>query len=245
MYTERTYRTWSGRAAKARFKVILGESDLDIQCGADRRATALHRLAAVRRDLKRHIARDPAYRTSLVPVQVPDGAPEVVRVMADAAARWNVGPMAAVAGAIAELVGRAIAGPGEPVIVENGGDIYARTDGELRCAVYAGERSPFGDRLAFAVDARDGVGVCTSSGTVGPSLSFGRADALVVIAASAAIADAAATAIANRIHSPADVGPVVEESSGGPGLRGLVACCGDRLAIWGELELVDGERKRS
>jgi hypothetical protein len=131
------------------------------------------------------------------------------------------------------------------VIVENGGDIYARTDGELRCAVYAGERSPFGDRLAFAVDARDGVGVCTSSGTVGPSLSFGRADALVVIAASAAIADAAATAIANRIHSPADVGPVVEESSGGPGLRGLVACCGDRLAIWGELELVDGERKRS
>jgi len=243
MYNERTYRCWSGHGACARFNVALGESDLDIQCGADRRATALHELAAVRRDLKRYLAQDPAYRTSLVPVPVPEGAPEVVRVMADAAALWEVGPMAAVAGAIAELVGRAIAGPGERVIVENGGDIYARADGELCCAVYAGERSPFGDRLAFAVDARGGLGVCTSSGTVGPSLSFGRADAVVVIAGSAAVADAAATAIANRIAKPADVGPVVERASGGPGLRGLVACCGDRLAIWGELELVKSGRE--
>ena len=241
MYTERTYRCWSGRAATARFNVTLGESDLDIQCGADRRAAALEKLAAVRRDLSRHIARDPVYRTSLVPVPVPPGAPEIVRAMADAASLWDVGPMAAVAGAIAQLVGEAIAGPGERVIVENGGDIWARAPGEIRCAVYAGERSPFRDRLAFAVDARDGVGVCTSSGAVGPSLSFGDADAVVVVARSAAIADAAATAIANRIQAPADVAPVVEESSGGPGLTALVACCGDRLALWGELELVKGK----
>ena len=245
MYTERSYRCWSGRAAKARFNAALGESDLDIQCGADRRAAALEKLAAVRGDLERHIARDPGYRTSLVPVPVPPDAPEVVRAMADAAALWGVGPMAAVAGAIAQRVGEAIAAPGEDVIVENGGDIWARTGGEIRCAVYAGELSPFCDGLAFAVDARDGVGVCTSSGVVGPSLSFGRADAVVVVARSAAVADAAATAIANRIRTPADVGPVVEESSGGPGLRALVACCGDRLALWGELALVGDERRRS
>lgn len=243
MYTERTYRCWSGRGSAARFNVTLGESDLDIQCDADRRAAALRKLAALRRDLKHHIVRDPAYRTSLVPVAVPRDAPEVVRAMADAASLWDVGPMAAVAGAIAQIVGEAIASDGERVIVENGGDIYARADGLVRCAVYAGERSPFRDRLAFAVDARDGVGVCTSSGVVGPSLSFGKADAVVVIAKSAAIADAAATAIANRIRTPADVGPVVEQASGGPGLRGLVACCGDRLALWGDLELVESERK--
>jgi len=245
LYTERTYRGWSGLDAAARFNVTLGESDLDIQCGEDRRAAALEKLAALRGDLERHIARDPVYRTSLVPVRVPPDAPEVVRAMADAASLWNVGPMAAVAGAIAQLVGEAIAEPGERVIVENGGDIYARAPGEIRCAVYAGERSPFRDRLVIAVDARDGVGVCTSSGVVGPSLSFGKADAVVVIARSAAVADAAATAIANRIRTPADVAPVVEESSGGPGLRALVACCGDRLALWGELELVENERKRS
>jgi uncharacterized protein len=237
MYTERTYRCWSGHRAAARFNVTLGESDLDIQCGADRRATALRELAAVRRDLKRHIARDPSYRTSLVPLAVPEDAPEVVRAMADAATLWGVGPMAAVAGAIAQRVGEAIAAPGDRVIVENGGDIWARADGSIRCAVYAGERSPFRDRLAFSVDARDGVGVCTSSGVVGPSLSFGKADAVVVIARSAAVADAAATAIGNRIRTPADVGPVVEEASGGPGLRALLACCGDRLSLWGGIEL--------
>lgn len=242
MYTERTYRSWSGRGAAARFRVRLGESDLDIQCAEDRRATALRALAGARRELERHIARHPAYRTSLVPFGVPGDAPGIARAMADAASLWDVGPMAAVAGAIAQRVGEAIARPGEDVIVENGGDIWARTGGEIRCAVYAGERSPFRDRLAFAVDARGGVGVCTSSGVVGPSLSFGRADAVVVVARSAAIADAAATAIANRIRAPADVGPAVEQASGGPGIDGLVACCGDRLALWGDLELVESRR---
>jgi hypothetical protein len=242
MYTERTYRCWSGGGSPARFNVVLGESDLDIQCGADRRTATRRRLAAVRADLERHIARDPEFGTSFVPRAVPAGAPEVVRVMADAAALWEVGPMAAVAGAIAELVGEGIAEPGERIVVENGGDIWARADGEVRCAVYAGEASPFRDRLAFAVDARGGVGVCTSSGVVGPSFSFGRADAVVVVAGSAAIADAAATAIANRIAAPDDVGPVVEGARGGPGLRGLVACCGDKLAIWGDLELVESGR---
>jgi len=242
VYTERTYRSWSGRGAPARFQVKLGESDLDIQCVEDRRATSLRALAKARRELKRHIARHPAYRTSLVPIDVPGDAPEIVRAMADAASLWDVGPMAAVAGAIAQLVGEATARLGEDVIVENGGDIWARTGGEIRCAVYAGERSPFCDGLAFAVDARDGVGVCTSSGVVGPSLSFGRADAVVVVAKSAAIADAAATAIANRILGPGDVGPAVERASDGPGIEGLVACCGDKLAIWGGLALVRAKR---
>jgi ApbE superfamily uncharacterized protein (UPF0280 family) len=242
MYTERSYRARMGGDAGARFNVTIGESDLDIQCGTDRSATARHRLAAIRRDLKRHIARDPLYKSSLVPVPAPADAPEIVRLMADAAALWDVGPMAAVAGAVAQLVGTAIAAPGERVVVENGGDIWARSDRELRCAIYAGERSPFRDRLAFAVDARAGVGVCTSSGVVGPSLSFGRADAVVVVASDAAVADAAATAIGNRIQGPGDVGPVVEAASAGPGLRALVACCGDRLALWGDIELVKKER---
>jgi uncharacterized protein len=245
MYAERTYRCWSGRGSAARFNVTLGESDLDIQCAEDRRSSALRALAALRRELKRHLSRCPEYRTSLVPLAVREDAPGIVRDMADAAALWDVGPMAAVAGAIAQRVGEAISKPGEAVIVENGGDIWARTDGALRCAVYAGERSPFRERIAFEVDARGGVGVCTSSGVVGPSLSFGKADAVVVVARSAAIADAAATAIANRIQAPADVGRVVEESSAGPGIDALVACCGDRLALWGALDLVDGERKRT
>jgi len=238
-YIERTYREWSGRGARRRFTAAIGESDLDIQCETASEKRALEELAACRLDLERYIARHPRYGTSLVPLDVADGAGEIVREMACAAKLWDVGPMAAVAGAVAERVGRAIAAPGERIIVENGGDIWARAPGTLRFAVYAGEASPFRGALAFAVDASLGVGVCTSSAVVGPSLSLGRADAVAVISNNAAVADAAATAIANRIKKPADVGPVVAWAQKGPDIVGLIACCGEALALAGALELVD------
>ena len=237
-YTERTYRERSGHRAPSRFKVAIGESDLDVQCEIARPSIAREALASLRWEIERYIARHPRYLTSLVPLDVAAGAPEIIRAMADAARAWDVGPMAAVAGAVAERVGGAIGAPGERIVVENGGDIWARADGALVFAVYAGEGSPFCDRLAFALDATAGVGVCTSSGIVGPSLSLGRADAVVAIADDAAVADAAATAIANRIKAPSDVGPAAEWARGRPGLKGLVACCGDALALFGELELV-------
>jgi uncharacterized protein len=242
-YTERNYRHHSGRRAPSRFTVAIGESDLDVQCETASRTTACESLAALRWELERYIARHPRYLTSLVPLDVEAGAPEIVRAMADAARAWDVGPMAAVAGAVSERVGKAIASPGERIVVENGGDIWARADEPLLFAVYAGERSPFGDRLAFSLDASDGVGVCTSSGVVGPSLSLGRADAVVAVARSAAVADAAATAVANRIKAPGDVRSAVEWARARAGLAGLIACCGASLGLFGALELapVKGE----
>jgi len=124
------------------------------------------------------------------------------------------------------------------VIVENGGDVFARSSEPVTCGLYAGERSPFRDRVAFRVDATAGVGVCTSSGVVGPSLSLGRADAVVAIARDTAHADAAATALANRIERPADVDRVVAEEAERGALDGLIACMGDRIGLWGEVELV-------
>jgi uncharacterized protein len=121
--------------------------------------------------------------------------------------------------------------------VENGGDIFARAPRRVRFALYAGEASPFAGKLAFEVDASEGIGVCTSSGRVGPSLSLGRADAVVAIHPSAAFADAAATAIANRIRAPGDVAAVVREEEARGALRGLIACMGDTLGVWGDLEL--------
>lgn len=237
-YTERTYRCWSGRRAAARFRIEIGQSDLDVQCEVARPSRAREALAALRRDLERYISRHPRYLTSLVPLEVGSDAPEIVRAMADAAAPFGVGPMAAVAGAVAERVAAAAAEPGEKIVVENGGDIYARAPGKLRFAVYAGERSPFRDRLAFELPADEGVGVCTSSGVVGPSFSLGRADAVVAIARGAATADAAATAIANRIRAPGDVEPAVRWARAFGELEGLVALCGDALGAFGRLELV-------
>ena len=146
--------------------------------------------------------------------------------------------MAAVAGAVSEWVARALLDGAETVIVENGGDVYAKAPEPLKLALYAGEASPFAGRLAFEISAADGVAVCTSSGRVGPSLSFGNADAVVAIHESGAFTDAAATAVANRVHSPEDVAEVVAEEKSRGALRGLIACAGDRLGLWGDFKLI-------
>lgn len=150
--------------------------------------------------------------------------------------------MASVAGAVAEYVGRALLAESDSVIVENGGDVFVALPREAKLRLYAGKDSRFTDRIAFAVpESRNGLGVCTSSGTVGPSLSFGRADAVVVIAEDCAYADAAATAVANTIKSPADVERVTESISKSGMVRGLLIAAGDRLGLWGDIKILRRE----
>lgn len=237
-YVERSYRGWMRPAGLRRFEVKIRESDLLVLCDEDLERLAREELHRVRSQIEAHIDADPDFLTSLVPRAVPDDAPEIVRAMAAAGAAWDVGPMAAVAGAIAEAVGRRLLEECTTVMVENGGDVFARSDRPVRFRLYAGEDSPFTDRIDFSVDARDGMGICTSSGKVGPSLSFGRADALVAITRDAALADAAATSLANRIQGPGDVEPVVDLVRRDGRLAGTLACAGDRIGVWGEVELI-------
>ena len=112
----------------------------------------------------------------------------------------NVGPMAAVAGAMAEFVSKDLLKISKQVIVENGGDIYLATSRERTIGIYAGT-SPLSMKLGITISPEDSpLGVCTSSGTVGPSLSFGKADAVCILSKSAALADAAATAVGNVVR---------------------------------------------
>lgn len=232
MYTPRFYREWTRPGPLRRFRVRSGPSDLEVASADDCTERACRLLFRARRTVERRIERQPDFRTSLAPLPVAGGEPEPVASMLRAGREWDVGPMAAVAGAIAGFVGRGLS-PEEPLIVENGGDVYARGPGELLVGLYAGEGSPFGRSPGFVVDASGGVGVCTSSGRVGHSLSLGRADAVTVVADDPAFADAAATALANRIASSGDVERVVETASTHPSVRGALACCGGRLAFCG------------
>jgi ApbE superfamily uncharacterized protein (UPF0280 family) len=237
-YEERFYREWSKNDGLCRFEVKIKESDLFILCDLELKDEATAALAEVRGDIEEYIARAPLFASTLVPMDVFTDSP-VIHSMADAGRRWNVGPMAAVAGAVSEYVGRVLLrSSASSVFVENGGDIFALSHRPVRFGLYAGEDSPFQNNLTFAVPAVDGIGICTSSGKVGPSLSFGRADAVVAIHKDAAIADAAATAIANQIKTPDDVARVVEQERERGLLLGLIACCGDKLGMWGDLELV-------
>jgi ApbE superfamily uncharacterized protein (UPF0280 family) len=146
--------------------------------------------------------------------------------------------MAAVAGAVAEFVAQALLEHEAEVIVENGGDVFVATKRERTLAIYAG-RSSFSDRLGLVLPAAaQPAAVCTSSGTVGHSYSQGHADAVAVVAASGALADAAATALANRVRSARDVEPTLAVARQWAGLRHVVIIIGDTLGAWGEYELV-------
>ena len=240
MYSDRYYRAWAKTDALEQFLITIGESDLLISCSRPLRRLATTTLRHARAQVEEAIAANPALASSLWPLPLPTGAPPVVRAMADAGEAWRVGPMAAVAGAIAQAVGQQLATRAEWVIVENGGDVFVKAPRPVRFLLYAGERSPFAARVGFEIEARDGLGVCTSSAVVGPSLSLGQADAVVAIAPDAAFADAAATAIANRIGEPGDVARVVEEEKRQGALSGLLACCGDQLGVFGDLTIVPG-----
>jgi ApbE superfamily uncharacterized protein (UPF0280 family) len=169
----------------------------------------------------------------------------LVRRMEDAGQEWNTGPMASVAGAIAQEVGTALLRYSSTVIVENGGDIWACSPLPLEFLVYPGEESPLSSGISFTLDSSKGVGVCTSSGKVGPSFSMGRADAVTAIHSCAAKADAAATALANRIRGESDVTKVVEEVALRRKLKGIIATCGESIGIWGEIHLTKGGRKNA
>lgn len=237
-YEQRFYRRWVATADLVSFQVRDGESDLLISATMDLASKARQVLAELRGELQGYIDRDLRFLKSLTPVDVLPSAPSLVKQMARAARCYDVGPMAAVAGAIAEAVGERLLEDSSQVIVENGGDIFMKAEGRRAVALYAGEDSPFSGKLRILVDA-DGapLGICTSSATVGHSLSLGAADAVVAIAPSAALADAAATAICNSINQDSDIGLALKREKERGLLKGLVISLDRRLGVWGCVEL--------
>jgi ApbE superfamily uncharacterized protein (UPF0280 family) len=185
--------------------------------------------------LEEFIRQDPFFMLTLEPYDLPEKeAPEIVKQMILASSSFGIGPMGAVAGAIAKFAVQAMMEDGASyAVMDNGGDIALLNDQTVLVGIYAGS-SPLSD-LALEIPARNKpVGICTSSGTVGPSISFGFADAATVIAADAAIADAAATALGNAVPA---AGPLEESflAIDRPGVAGAIAIRGKEMALWGDL----------
>jgi ApbE superfamily uncharacterized protein (UPF0280 family) len=161
--------------------------------------------------------------------------------MIKAAAAADVGPMAAVAGAIAEYVGRDLLDAGEPeVMVENGGDIFLKRDKECVASIFAGQ-SPLNQKVGIRIPSPlMPIGLCTSSGTVGHSLSLGKADSVTVLAPSALLADAAATRLGNEVKAgdQRSINETLAVARAIPGILGVVIICGKNLGVWGEIDLV-------
>jgi ApbE superfamily uncharacterized protein (UPF0280 family) len=176
------------------------------------------------------------FASSFKPVTVHERAPEVARRMAAAARRVGVGPMAAVAGAMAQLAAEAgLAAGAEEAIVENGGDLYVCAPRTVVVGLYAGE-TPIADRLALAVDPREmPIAICSSSSHMGHSISLGDCDLATVVADDASLADAAATEAANRVKRVEDLDRTLDAVGRMEGIRGLLLIKGDKIGLIGAL----------
>jgi ApbE superfamily uncharacterized protein (UPF0280 family) len=237
MYQPRTYRHWVKDKDLVAFNVTVKETDLYIRARSDLKHKAHELVLKYRQMLEEYIEGHPSFLTSLEPVAMEKNVPPLVRDMAAAAEKAGVGPMAAVAGAIAECVGSELLDFSQEVIVENGGDIYLKSLTKRLIGIYAG-KSPLTGRMGLEIEGKDTpLGVCTSSGTVGHSLSFGKADAVIVLSRSTALADAAATAIGNRILKPEDITGGIEFAQTIKGLKGVIIIQGEQVGVWGEVKL--------
>ena len=188
-----------------------------------------------RAHLENFIRKDPFFQITLEPYDlVAEDTPQIVKQMIEKSAVFGIGPMAAVAGAIAGFAVQAMMKEGATyAVVDNGGDICILNDQPIVVGIYAGS-SPIRD-LAFQLPARWApLGICTSSGSVGPSISFGCADAAVVISKDVALADAAATALGNAVTAE---GPLQEcfQAIDRPGIDGALVIRGEKMALWKEL----------
>ena len=220
---KRSYRTFTHREAVVR-----------ICCEEFEAACA--EIVRQRRILGDYIHRHPVFGRSLEPVTLRSDAPEVARRMARAARLVGVGPMAAVAGAMAQYAAEAGLRAGAPeAIVENGGDVYLKAAEPVIIGLGTGT-AELADRLAFSLKAHDTpISICSSSGKMGHSMSFGECDLAVAVAKDAALADAAATQAANLVGTVGQVGSALKRIAGIVGIDGVMIVKDDRVGLAGQL----------
>lgn len=238
--TDRAYReSMHPASGEVGFQVVVEESDLFIIAGEDIHEPVADFLRALRGRLQNHILFNPDFLSSLEPLPEDAKAPDFIRRMYAAGQICGVGPMAAVAGTIAQEVADRFSPQCPDIIVENGGDVYMYSTRERTVALLADPQG--GASIGLRVEASQcPLALCSSSGRIGHSLSLGTGDLVCVLSRNGSLADAAATALCNLLGSEGDLEQVVGSAQelSGHGLLGVFAQYNDKLTAWGELELV-------
>ena len=238
IHEKRTYRSLINKDNLTSYNVIIAESDLFISSDTNLADLAQKSLIKYRHSLETYIQNHAEFRTSLLPLPEDKFAPPIIREMLDKSKICGVGPMASVAGAVSEFVGYDLLDQTENLIIENGGDIFLNSKNKLTVSVYAG-KSPLSYKVNLLIKPEETpMGICTSSATVGPSLSFGKADAVCVISKSATLADATASSIGNRVRSKKDIKAALNYGIEIPGVNGIIIIIGNDMGAIGEVEFV-------
>lgn len=233
----RTYRA-AQRPDLLSFQLVIEETDLWIAARTDLSAPMADSVRVLRGQIKSYAAIHPDFLPALTPLEAAPEAPEIVRRMCRATSLFGVGPMAAVAGTVAQMVAEAFVEQSPDLLIENGGDTYLCSTADRHIGILS---IPDQDmRLCVPVAAGEfPCSFCASSATIGHSLSFGNADLVVTRSRDASIADAAATALANMLKSATDMDRVLKQARRWEelGLDGIFAQCGERIGVWGRMEL--------
>jgi hypothetical protein len=238
-YEERTYRKRIRAEGLVSYNVRIKETDLYVSSDRDLHEETTDLVFDYRYQIESYIKSHPEFLTTLKPYPEDPYAPAIINDMIMSTRDIGVGPMASVAGAIAQYVGLDLLESTAQVIVENGGDIFLKVNRQVTISVFAGD-SPLSDRIGLSIPTRVmPLGVCSSSGRVGHSLSLGSVDVITILSTSAIRADGAATSIGNRIRTKTDLEKVAEWAAAIDGILGGIAIMADRMITWGDVELVD------
>jgi uncharacterized protein len=216
------------------WNIDFGETHITVISDIDAEEESLKRLIKSYNEILSYINQEPLFQTSYEPLKTRDDAPNIVRCMADASYAANVGPMASVAGAIAQDIGEHILSMGaKDVIVENGGDIFMKSASLKKIGIYSG-CSPISGKICLIIHPHTTpIGVCTSSNSVGHSISLGYADSVTVTHPNTALADALATSFANSIGEKRDISYIEKYQL--PTEAGLLVIKGEKLLAKGKL----------
>ena len=239
-YQRRFYRDWVNEKDLRLTHILEKETDLQVFTNKPLdKDFVLEKIRAYRWDIENYIDKDRRFLTALKPIAVEVNAPGIIKEMVRCAKKANVGPMAGVAGAIAEFLGRDLLKKGHrDIIIENGGDIFLKTTKTRAIGIYAG-RSKLSNNLRLKIKPQDTpIGICTSSGTIGHSLSFGLADSVIILSKNACLADAVATAAGNLVKSKQDLKMALDFARSVCGVLGIVIIIKDNLITWGKVEFV-------
>ncbi len=237
MYEKRIYRNLIKTDDLVKFEVMVKETDLLVRAERDLSKETRESVLKYRHQIETYIAVKPEFQISLIPLKNDPYAPEIVKEMIQSSQLAHVGPMAAVAGAMAEWVSKDLLQLSGELLVENGGDIYLATSKERTVGIYAGESS-LSLKIGIVIKPEETpLGICTSSGTVGPSLSFGKASAVCILAKSSTLADAAATAVGNIVKEKKDIELGLERGRAITGVLGTLVIIGEKMGVWGNVKL--------
>ncbi|MGC8501734.1 UPF0280 family protein [Desulfurella sp.] len=219
------------------FEITIKESNLFIKTCRDLKTIAFDTLYKIRKDLENYILKSRVFLVSLSPIKQDKNAPDIVKKMIKASSDVDVGPMACVAGAVSQEVGKVLLQYCNECIVENGGDIFLKLNRDASLGLYVGKDNPLNDLNIILKKSNKPYGICTSSAKVGPSLSFGASDVSLIISHDAYFSDCLASACGNIIKNDKDLQKAVDLARKYKETVGCCFVCNEKVAFWGDIEI--------